>query len=277
MDEIVDAGRCRRDEVDTPQAIKGQYSIYHVVTPPGPLDLPSIRVASREAHKAVGDVVLRDESAELAAHIRGVAHCAVPVANDGLGDESGEVVIVLPADTLNSNGDVGGRHGVVADPDLRADKVGLGLLLLGEDLGGVVGRLGGEGAEVLLGEIDKLLVGNTTSSDEDHAVSSVVGLDVVLKVGALDALDVLLGAEDGTSEGLSLESGSVEVVENDLLELLVNLLLLAENDIALTLNGLGLELRVLENVGENVDSGGDVRVERLGVVDGVFALFHVHQ
>jgi hypothetical protein len=62
------------------------------------------------------------------------------------------------------------------------------------------------------------------------------------------------------------------VVENNLLELLVNLLLFAENDITLALNGLGLELRVLENVGEDVDGGGDVIVEGLGVVDGVFAL-----
>jgi hypothetical protein len=34
----------------------------------------------------------------------------------------------------------------------------------------------------------------------------------------------------------------VQVVEDNLLELLVNLLLLAQNDVALALNGLGLEL-----------------------------------
>jgi len=51
------------------------------------------------------------------------------------------------------------------------------------------------------------------------------------------------------------------VVEDDLLELLVNLLLLAKDDVALALDGLGLELGVLENVGKDVDSVGDVRVE----------------
>jgi hypothetical protein len=147
------------------------------------------------------------------------------------------------------------------------------LLLLSNDaLGRVVLSLGGEVGKVLLGKVDELLVGDTSSTNKNHAVSGVVGLDVVLEVGALDGLDILLGAENGASEGLALESGGVQVVENNLLELLVDFLLFAENDITLALNGLGLELRVLEDVGEDVDGGGDVVVEGLGVVDGVFAL-----
>jgi hypothetical protein len=66
------------------------------------------------------------------------------------------------------------------------------------------------------------------------------------------------------------------VVENNLLELLVDLFLLAENDITLALDGLGLELGVLEDIGEDVDGGGDVVVEGLGVVDGILAL-SLHQ
>ena len=66
------------------------------------------------------------------------------------------------------------------------------------------------------------------------------------------------------------------MVENNLLELLVHLFLLAENDITLALDGLGLELGVLEDIGEDIDGGGDVVVEGLGVVDGVFAL-SLHQ
>jgi hypothetical protein len=115
-------------------------------------------------------------------------------------------------------------------------------------------------------------VGDAASANEDHAVGGVVGLDVGLEVGALDGLDVLLGAEDGAAEGLALEGGGVQVVEDDLLELLVDLLLLAEDDVALALDGGVLELGVLEDVGEDVDGGGDVVVEGLCVVDGVFAL-----
>lgn len=126
--------------------------------------------------------------------------------------------------------------------------------------------------EVLLGKLNHLLVRDATSANENHSVGGVVRLDVVLEVGPLDALNVLLGSEDGASEGLALESGSVQVVEDDFLELLVDLFLFAENDITFALDGLVLQLGVLEDIGENVDGGGDVIVEGLGVVDGVFAL-----
>jgi hypothetical protein len=115
-------------------------------------------------------------------------------------------------------------------------------------------------------------VGDATRVDEDHAVSSVVVLDVVGKLGAGDIADVLAGAEDGAAKGLVLESSSVKVVENNLLDLLLDLLGLAEDDVALTLDGGRLELGVLENVGDNVDALGNVGVESLSEVDGVLTL-----
>lgn len=210
-----------------------------------------------------------DEAAELAALVRGVAHSLVVVANDGLGDKSSEVVIRVPADTFNSEGNVGRAEGVVTDTDVRADKVSL---LLGENVSLVLGALAGETGEVLVSELDELLVGNATGSNKDHALSSVVGLDVVGELGAGDITDVLAGAEDGAAEGLVLESSGVEVIENNLLDLLLNLFRLAEDYVALTLDGGLLELGVLENIGENVDALGNIRVEGLGEVDGVFTL-----
>jgi hypothetical protein len=216
--------------------------------------------------------VLGDEVAELATKVVGGTHGAVPVADDSLCYQRGEVVGVAPAHTLNSNGNVGGAHGIVTKTDLGSNKVGLLLLLSSDRLGRVVLGLRGKVGKVLLGKVDELLVGNATSANEDHAVSSVVGLDVVLEISALDALDVLLGSENGAAEGLALESGGVKVVENNLLELLVHLFLLAENNITLALDGGGLELGVLEDIRENIDGGGDIVVESLGIVDGVFAL-----
>lgn len=169
-----------------------------------------------------------------------MAHSAVPVTDDSLSHQCREVVFVVPADTLDSDGDVGTAHGVVSDSDLRANKLGLLLLLCGNGLRGVVRRFGRESGEVLLGEVNELLVGDATSSDEHHAVSGVVGLDVVEQVRTLYALDVLLGAEDSSSEGLALKSGGVEMVEDDFLKLLVYLFLFAENDVALALDGLGV-------------------------------------
>jgi hypothetical protein len=172
-------------------------------------DVPSVGVAGGEAHEAVGEGVLRDKVAELAAKVVGGTHGTVPVTDNGLCNERGEVVGVAPANTLNSNGNVGGAHGVVTEADLGTDEVGLCLLLGSGRLSRVVLGLGGKVGEVLLGEVDQLLVGNATSANEDHAVSGVVGLDVVFEIGALDALDVLLGSKDGAAEGLALESGGV--------------------------------------------------------------------
>jgi hypothetical protein len=115
-------------------------------------------------------------------------------------------------------------------------------------------------------------VRDAAGANEHHAVSSVVGLDIVDQVVALDAADVFGGAEDGAAERLVLEGGRVEVVEDDFFELLVDLFLFAEDNIALALNGLGVEFGVLEDVREDVDCDGDVGVEGFSVVDGVFAL-----
>lgn len=183
-----------------------------------------------------------DEGAELAAKVWRATHGAVPVTDDGLCDKCGEVVGVLPADTLNCDGDVSGRQGVVSDTDFRANEVGSSLL------GGDSASLntssgsGGQVGEVLLGQFNQLLVRDTTSTDKDHAVSGVVGLDVLLEVHALEVLNVLTGTENGAAEGLLLECGGMEVVENDFLELLVNFFGFTEDHITFAVDGSGLEL-----------------------------------
>ena len=213
-----------------------------------------------------------DEGAELAAKVWRLAHGTVPVANNGLGDEAGEVVIILPAHSLNSESNVGSANGIIADTDIGSNEVGLALLL-GNDTRSS-GRWGsaGESAEVLLSKLHELVVRDATGTDEDHAVSSVVGLNVIDEVLALDAADVLLGSKDSAAEGLVLEGRGMEVIEHDLLKLLVNLLLFTEDHISLAFNGSGFQLGVLENIGEDINGLGDVGVEGLGIVDGVFSL-----
>ena len=62
------------------------------------------------------------------------------------------------------------------------------------------------------------------------------------------------------------------MVKDDFLKLLIHFFLLTKDDIALAFDGLRVELGVLEDVGKDVDCLWDVRVERLGVVNGVLAL-----
>ena len=120
-----------------------------------------------------------DVGAELAAKVRRVTHGTVPVANNGLGDQASEVVVVLPAHTLNGEGNVGRGESVITESNFGANELGGALLLGGKGLGSGGWGLAGETTEVFLGQSDKLLVGDTTSTNENHAVSGVVGLDVV--------------------------------------------------------------------------------------------------
>ena len=210
-----------------------------------------------------------DIAAELASLVRGVAHGLVIVADNSLGNESSEVILGVPADTLDGKGNVGSAHGVVANTDIGADELGL---LLGKEVGLVLGALAGKTREVLLSQLDKLLVGNTTSTNQDHTVGSVVVLDVVDELGSGNVADVLAGAKNGAAQSLVLESSGVKVVKDDLLNLLLNLLGLPQDDVAFTLDGRLLELGVLQDIGEDVNELRNVGVEGLGKVDGVLAL-----
>lgn len=60
-------------------------------------------------------------------------------------------------------------------------------------------RLSRKTREVLLSKLNQLLVGNATSTNENHTISSVVCLDVVDQIVSLDALDVLSRAQDSAS------------------------------------------------------------------------------
>lgn len=113
--------------------------------------LPSVAVACGEAHEAVGQVVLVDVAAQLAALVGSIAHGLVVVADDGLGNQSSEVVVRVPADTLNGEGNVGSAESVVTDTDVRADEVSL---LLGQNVGLTLNALGGDASKVLLGKLN---------------------------------------------------------------------------------------------------------------------------
>lgn len=62
------------------------------------------------------------------------------------------------------------------------------------------------------------------------------------------------------------------MIKDHLFQLLVHFFLFPENYIPFSLDGRGFELRVLKNIGEDVNGLGNVGVEGFGVVDGVFAL-----
>ena len=116
-------------------------------------------------------------------------------------------------------------------------------------------------------------MGNATSSNENHAVSRVVGLDIASELGSGNITDVLSRAEDSTAQRLMLVGSGVKMVEDNLIYLLLYLLGFSENNVALPFDSRGFELRVLENIGEDVDTLRNVGVEGSREVDSVLTLW----
>lgn len=126
-------------------------------------------------------------------------------------------MVIVPANTLNCKSNVSSRDSVVTKTDLGTNELGLALLLSGK---GSSGRRRGsrrQTAKVLLSKLDKGIVLDTTGTDKNGLLGQVVGLDVVDEIVTLDALDVLLGSENGAAKRLALEGSGVEVVENNFL------------------------------------------------------------
>jgi hypothetical protein len=187
VDKVIDTRDLIGDEVDTPESKNVCQRLLSAAVTSG-YSLPGIAIAGREAHIACRQVVLVDDTTELATLMGSIAEGLVIVAHNSLGDQGREVVGIAPADTLYRNGDVGSRDRVVADPDIRSDEVGL---LLGEKIGTGLDCLGRQLGEVLISHLDQLLVGNAAGADEDHPVGRIVVLDVVRKLGSGDVSNVL--------------------------------------------------------------------------------------
>lgn len=62
----------------------------------------------------------------------------------------------------------------------------------------------------------------------------------------------------------------MKVVKHDFFKLLVNLLLFPYNDVSFAFHGRTVELRVLEDVRDDVDSNWNILAEALGIVHSLF-------
>ena len=115
-----------------------------------------------------------------------------------------------------------------------------------------MGNINTNFAKVLLSELAELSMVNATSSGQHHAGALVVGLDVVDQVVPGDGLDVLGGAQDGPAKGGALVGHCVQVVKDDLLQVHLDLLHLAQDNPTLTLNLLLAKRGVGEDVAQDL-------------------------
>lgn len=117
---------------------------------------------------------------------------------------------------------------------------------------------------MLAGQFNKFFVLNTTSSSQDHARGTIMGLDVIRQILTRDRpdkktalvfvqnivrctrlLDIFGRSKDGAAQRSALEGSGVQMIENDFLEVGLDLLHLAQDNTAFTFNLLFPELGVL--------------------------------
>ena len=132
--------------------------------------------------------------------------------------------------------------------------------------------LGRRGREVFGDLGDEGVVVEVAGGGEDHVARGEAAGVVVEDGGLVEAGDGLDGAEDGAAEGVALP----EVLGEELVDEVVGVVLvhldLFEDDALLAGDVLGGEGGVEDEVGEEVECGGDVLVEDLDVeADGLFA------
>lgn len=128
---------------------------------------------------------------------------------------------------------------------------------------------GWQAAKCLTSLTTELLVVDGSGASNHHTRGSVVGVDVVTQIVLGQGSNILLWSKNGAAQASSLEGGGVQVVKDKFLLLLVDLGHLSQNHITFSLNGTILELRVEQNVGENLKSSANILLEDLGKVDSL--------
>ena len=132
-----------------------------------------------------------------------------------------------------------------------------------------MGNINSNFAKVLLSQFAQLSVVNATSSGQHHAGALVVGLDVMDQVVPRNGLDVLGRAQDGPAKGGALVGDCVQVVKDDLLQVHLDLLHLAQDNPTLALNLFLAECGVGEDVAQDFNSAIQVAREAFGIEDSL--------
>ncbi len=155
-----------------------------------------------------------------------------------------------------------------------------GFFALERDVGVGDGRLaggggcrgGGQGVEVVGYLLDEGVVVEVAGGGEDHvAGGEAVGVEAE-EGGLVEARDGLGGAEDGAAEGVVLPEVLGEELVDEVVGVVFVHLDLFEDDALLAGDVLGREGGVEDEVGEEIEGGGDVLVEDLDVeADHLFA------
>ena len=129
---------------------------------------------------------------------------------------------------------------------------------------GRIDRAGGKRAEPGLGHLDQPLMLDLAGGDQGDAAGAIAAAPPVVQILDRDGVDARLVAEDRAAERLVVIGGGPEIVEDDVGRRVPRLAQLLEDDVLLALE-VGLdEMRVEDQVRDQLDSERDMLGEDRG-------------
>ncbi len=128
----------------------------------------------------------------------------------------------------------------------------------------------GKIAEAFVHEVAKVLVLEIADGRDDQIARRVSVSEVVAKPPLSKRLDGLLRAEDRAAERMILPESLREDFVDEIVRRVLHHLDLFEDDFLLALDVLGVERRIPDDIGEDVERQRQVLVEHLDVIAGVF-------
>mmetsp|Transcript_12665 Transcript_12665/g.15988 ORF Transcript_12665/g.15988 Transcript_12665/m.15988 type:complete len:228 (+) Transcript_12665:844-1527(+) len=85
-----------------------------------------------------------------------------------------------------------------------------------------------------------------------HSAAGIMGRNIITQVLLGQRTNILFGAQNCTTQSRPLKSSRVQMIQHQLLLLLINLTHLSQNDISLPLNRPLVQLRMEQNVAQNL-------------------------
>jgi len=134
-----------------------------------------------------------------------------------------------------------------------------------------IGMLGGrQMAEFLLHQFENLLVGDVAGGGYEEVASSEPILETGAKTFAVKLADGLRSTKDRTAEGMLRPKAASEDIVEEILGIVEIHLDLFENDLALFLDVVGIELGPENQIRQDIEGDGQVLVKDLGVEADLF-------
>src|SRR2546423_5866985 len=156
MNEIVNLDTVLSDKVNPPQS--------------------SIRVTGRETHETVCQSILSHNATKSTSQMWCTSQCPIPISNNSLHDKHGPVIGMFVTHTLDGKSDMSMLHRIISYSDFRPNESRFGFMTFAKIR---ISPRRRNFAEMFLRKLDNFFMRHTTSTNQDHPVSTIILANIV--------------------------------------------------------------------------------------------------